>query len=551
MGAKHLIAFRNGRVVTLDARNTMAEAVLVAGNRIAAIGSDIGIAAMAPAAEVVDLAGRVLFPGFIECHAHVMGYGLVESRASLFMNLNLAPVRSRRDLLDMVADEARGRPAGEWIMGRGFPLWTWDDPALPTLAELDRAAPGNPLFLIDMSGHVDVTNSLGLAAMGYTAATPDPANGRIERDASGNPTGVLKDGAALPLYDHVPLPTAGEYLDAVRVAAANLVGMGVTTVHTLRNALPGGYRSDQYRPFMELAQRGELPLTVRLLVEAYRNIGREGDDEHLRALTGLGLRTGFGDRVVIGGVKILSDGSLDSRTSCHYEDFADAPGERGYMWRPPGDYAAMIRHAHGHGLQIAVHCNGERSTDVILDAFEDALEACPRADHRHRLEHVPLLSDNQIERIRRLGLAVCAAPSFRFEPRFKEMMVHLFGETRVREKAFRYRTLAEAGVPVFGGSDCHPCIPRWINPLGQIRLVSEEGPFDASERFGREQAVRMWTSEAARAGFEEASKGSIEVGKRADLVVLSGNPLEVPGAALENIRVDLTMVDGEIVHDRR
>jgi predicted amidohydrolase YtcJ len=548
--ANHLIAFRGGRVVTLDARNTVAQAVLVAGNRIAAVGTDAEVAAMAPAAEKIDLAGRVLFPGFIECHAHVMGYGLVESRASLFMNLNLAPVRSRRDLLDMVADEARGRPAGEWIMGRGFPLWTWDDPALPTRAELDRAAPGNPLFLTDMSGHVDVTNSLGLAAVGYTAATPDPANGRIERDASGNPTGVLKDGAALPLYDHVPLPTTDEYREAVRVAVANLAAMGITTVHTLRNALPGGYRSDQYRPFLELAGRGEMPINVRLLVEAYRHIGRQGDDEHLRSLSGLGLRTGFGGRVVIGGVKILSDGSLDSRTSCHYEDFADAPGEKGLLWRPPTDYAAMIRHAHEHGLQIAVHCNGERSTDVILDAFEDALEACPRADHRHRLEHVPLLSDLQIERIRRLGLAVCAAPNFRFEPRFKEMMIRLFGEARVREKAFRYRTLAEAGVSVFGGSDCHPCIPEWINPLGQIRLVGEEGPFHASERFGREQAVRMWTTEAARAGFEETRKGSIEAGKLADLIVLSGNPLEVAGDALGNIRVHMTMVDGEIVHRR-
>jgi len=221
------------------------------------------------------------------------------------------------------------------------------------------------------------------------------------------------------------------------------------------------------------------------------------------------------------------------------------------MWRPPADYTAMIRHAHEHGLGLAVHCNGERSTDIILDAFEDALEAFPRADHRHRLEHVPLLSDGQIERIRRLGLSVCAAPSFRFEPRFKDMMVRLFGEKRVREKAFRYHTLARAGVPVFGGSDCHPCIPEWIDPLGQIRLIGEEGPFDASERFGREEAVRMWTTEAARAGFEETSKGSIEAGKRADLIVLTDNPLEVSGDALRDIRVDLTMVDGGIVHRRR
>ena len=551
MKAKHLSILTNGRVITLDKKKTTAEAVLIAGNRIAAIGSDSQMRALAGGAEVIDLDGKVLFPGFIEPHSHVLGYGLVESRAAIFYNRNLAGTRSREEMLEIVAEEANLRSKGEWITGRGFALSYWEEPKLLTRDELDKVAPDNPVFLNDLGGHITMTNSFALEAAGYTKDTPDPPNGHLQRDESGELNGILNDQAQLHLYDKVPLPTPEQFLEAARVATNNMARMGITTVHHLRNMLPGGYQANQHLPFMELERRGELPVRVWLMCEAYRHIGLEGDYQHIEALADLGQKTGFGGKVKVGCIKVISDGWLDARTSANYEEYADTPGEKGYMWRPEGDYFELVRRAHENGLQLAIHCDGQRATDVILDAYEKVLDLLPAQGHRHRLEHVPLLSDAQMERIAKLGLSVCTVPSYRLTSWYKEMICRAYGDNKAKSLGLRYRSLMQAGVHVFGGSDCHPCQEDWLRPLGQIHLNSVEGPLNDDEKFSREEAVAMFTTSAAAGSFEEDMKGSIEVGKLADLVVLSDDPLEVPGDTLKSISVDMTMVDGEIVYRRQ
>ncbi len=549
MEATRLTVYTNSRVVTLDPERPVAEAVLVGGGRILEVGSDAGIREMAPASRVVDLGGDVLFPGFIEPHAHVMGYGLAESRAALFYNRNLAPITSREEILDVVRQEASCRPRGEWITGRGFSVDRWPDRSAPDRWELDRVAPDNPVALNDLGGHLLLCNSLALELGGVTKDSPEPNNGVLGRDAAGEPDGRLIDGAMLPVFGKVPTPSDDEMRKAARVAVQNMAAMGITTVHHIRNWLPNGYGPEQIWPFVEMEQDGTLPIRVWLMVEGYENIAQVGDYLHVDRLRALGQRTGFGDRVKIGPVKVIVDGWLDTRSSANYEPYADAPHLRGYCWREedPSDYAELVWRAHEAGFQLAIHCDGLRATDIILDAYEEAFRRQPRDDHRHRLEHIPIVTDEQIERIARLGLSVCTVPSYRMEPWYKEMICRAYGDEKAHRLTLRYRELKQAGVHVFGGSDCHPCEPQWLAPLGQIYLYSVEGPLNPANRFSREEAVGMFTTEAAKASFEEHDKGRIRPGALADLVVLSADPLTAPDAELKDIEVRRTIVGGDTV----
>jgi predicted amidohydrolase YtcJ len=536
-----------GRVVTLDPARPKAGAVLTAGDRIAALGSTDQLKQMAPDATEIDVSGMVVYPGFIEPHSHIIGYGLAESGAAAFYNRNLASITSKEEMLDLVREEARARTAKEWITGRGYAISRWPGEELLTRAELDQVAPDNPVALNDLGGHTTMANSMALQLAGITRDTPQPPNGAIFLDERGEPNGILDDAAQGPVFSQIPNPSDQELLTAARTATNNMVRMGITMSAMIRNLFPGGYFANQHRPFFEMEQRGELPIRIWLMVEGYRDIGNPGEFTYTDSLTSLGIPTGFGNMVRFGPIKIISDGWLDSRSGAEYEDYADRPGQAGYMWRPGEDYADLIARAHNAGYQLAIHCDGLRSTDIILDAYERALEQSPRDDHRHRLEHLPILTDQQIERIRKLGLLVCSVPSYRMNSWYKEMMARAYGPERL-PMTLRYRSLIDAGVHVFGGSDCHPCEEEWLHPIGQIALNAVDGPPNESERLTREEAVRMFTSGAAYASFDEDRKGTIEVGKLADFTVLTDDPLTVTDDELRKIQVTSTIVAGEIMY---
>ena len=540
--------FTADRVVTLDPERPSAKAVLVAGETIADIGTLDQMRGQAPEAPVVQIDGGVIYPGFIEPHAHVIGYGLVESRVAIFYHRNLAPITSKEEMLELVAEEARSRPPGEWITGRGYAISRWENEELLTRWDLDRVAPDNPVYLNDLGGHTTMTNSMGLRLAEITRDTPQPFNGTIFLDDSGEPNGILHDGAQGAITSMIPLPTDDELLEAARVATQQMARMGITMSAMIRNGLPGGYGPEQHRPFFRLEEQGELSIRIWLMTEAYRHIGQEGDYLYLDALRSLGIPTGHGDMVRFGPVKIISDGWLDSRSGARYVFYADTPGHPGYMYRPPDDYTELVWRAHSAGHQLAIHCDGERSTDIILDAYEAALERMPRDDHRHRLEHLPILTDEQIKRIADLGLIVCSVPSYRMNDWYKAMMERAYGPDDL-QRTLRYRSLIDAGVHVFGGSDCHPCEELWLHPMGQIALNSVDGPPNPAEKLTREEAVAMFTTAAAHASFDEDRKGTIAPGKWADLTVLADDPLTATDEDLRGIQALMTVVGGRIVYD--
>ncbi len=522
------LILRNGKVITVDAAGTVAEAVAVRGNRIAAVGSDEAIGAMAGSeTEIIDLGGRVLLPGFIDAHNHVEG----SSHGDAFrLPVAIPPLETAQDVLDTVQARAAELPPGTWIEGQG----TYYQP-MPTREQLDEAVPDHPV-LIRWSAHDVVTNSKAMEVSGVTRDTVAPPGGVIEKYANGEPSGIFRD--ARKLLD-TPIPT---YEDTLRVIPPTLTKLwleqGVTSVYTM-DSLEG------VRAYQELRDAGELP-PVRLSISFFL---RSFD---LDALLATGLRTGFGDEwLKIGGIKILFDGVWGT-TAATYAPAYGTTDNFGNLSRSPEQLREEVEKAHAAGWQVWIHCNGDRAQDLALDAFEAALEKHPREDHRHRIEHFAnfMVDDKILDRMEQLD--VISAPQASFIWRTTNELLQQPGRPRL----YILKTLIDRGFRPPGNADSVGTQPFSINPMFSFtRAVLRTSKFgtevDPEEAISVMDAIKMHTIWAAYSGFEEDIKGSLEVGKLADMVVLSGDPLSVSPDQLMSIKADLTIVDGKVVYERR
>ena len=517
---------KGGKVITVDLDDRIAQAVAIRGNQIAAVGSDSEISRwIGPKTRIVDLAGRTVVPGFIDAHNHVehTAYFL-----HLRLNIHSPPLASSAAVLEKVVRQAAKVPAGTWIVGQG----TYGQP-MPGREELDRALPDHPVVL-RWSMHKQVANSKAFEVSGIDRDTPDPPGGRLERGPDGNPTGILLeafDVLAIPPYPY------DEVREAIRRTLEDIfLKQGVTTVYALP-ASAGGVRA-----FQDLWENGELPVRVHLNITAAPGHQPLADTP---SLLKLGIRTGWGDDwLKIGAIKIFVDGS--DAMSVNYGSRPEAGGDAG-LPRSPEQLTREVTAAHGAGWQLWLHAIGDRAQDIALDAFEAALEAHPSADHRHRIEHMgnALFSRKALERARRLGIIPVPTVAFMWAD----------GSVPAGEIWYPLTTLLEMGFQPPGNADSAGTQTFGINPMFSIeRAVTRKSRTGASispdEAVSPMDVIRMHTTYAARAGFEEKTRGSLEPGKLADLVVLSGDPLTASADQLMKIRADLTMVDGEIRYER-
>ena len=535
----------HGNVITMDPDRPRAEAIAIAGNRILAVGSDEEIErTIAAGTDVIDLEGRTVVPGFIDAHAHPLGYGLAQAN----IWVDCSDVTRVDDLVRKAEEKAATLPEGQWIFGRGWPagrLERW-----PTKHDFDARVPDHPVWLNDLSGHLYVLNSKALEVLHITADTPQPPRARIDRDEAGEPIGLLRDCDPWDFAAMPPFFTQADIVTGLRTMMAKVTSLGITTSAQIGIAIPPGpYGTERVRPWLEFYERGELDVRVRLQIEPYAGLQAEGEHRYLDALVDLGFTAGFGnDWVKIGALKIISDGWQCSRTGFMLAPYSNDPGSRGLAYRAAGDYESMIDQAQQAGLQVAIHVDGDASAEMILDAFERVLRGRPNR-LRHRLEHARVLTDGQVERIAALGLVVCAAPvGYSREPWYYRMMVDNVGPQREHE-LLRHKELFDRGVVVCGGSDCHPGIDRWISPLWAIQFLTTEGPED--QRFTVEEALKVYTVNGAYAYHDEDRLGSIERGKLADLVVLGEDITRVPGEEVGCVPVEATMVDGRMVYGGR
>jgi hypothetical protein len=524
------LVLRGGKVITVDARDTIASAVAVKGDRIAAVGSDQEIAGFIGAdTEVVELSGRALLPGFIDAHTHVDG---TAENEHFRVQIQAPPLAGPAEILAKLEARASELPKGSWIVGQG----TYAQP-MPTRAELDRELPDHPV-LLRWSAHDYLINRRAAEASSITKDTPDPEGGTIEHGPDGEPE-ILRETATR--LAKVPVPSYSEMREAIRSSLHDLfLAQGVTTVYEM----PHG--PEPVRIYQDLHDSGELP--VRLSVSFFIGPGYAFE---LEDLLSTGVRTGFGDDWLrIGAIKVILDGAGVSAATY---DRNPGTGSRGTLSRTPELLAAQVLAAHKAGWQIWIHAIGDRAQDIALDSFEAAQKELPRADARHRIEHFgnAVLHKGGEERYERMERGrIIPVPEASF----------LWASTGARRPragvtSYAIKSLIERGFHPPGNSDTLGTMTMAINPWFPItravlRTARDGTEVDPQEAIQVMDGIRMHTLWAAESGFEEKLKGSIEVGKLADLVVVSKDPLGVSADQLLELRAEMTIVDGKIAFRR-
>ena len=532
----------NARVYTVDTQMPWAEAIAIRGPFISAIGTNQAVRALATDhTRQIDLQGRLVLPGLCDAHIHMHEWAINLTRP------HLASARSKAEMLSKIAAYAMQRPASDWVVCQGWNESWWGEVVFFTAHELDTAThPGQPAIAYRSDMHIAVANSEALRVAGITAATPNPEGGLIDKDAAGQPTGVLREQAIGLVTQHIPPPTHVELLELVRNAQSELHRLGITAVHDqrIKDRNEGASMMAAYRA---LRDAGELALRVNCNVAAH----------HLPNLIALGLRSGFGDDYVrLGHVKVFSDGSLGSRTAWMLEPFVPQsptdPDNYGVNVTPPEQMAAEFYQAQQQGFPISVHAIGDRANRVVLDIFEEIAPLLPPPPVPHRIEHVQTIQRNDMARLAKLNITASVQPLHLTDDR--DLTERYWGERAANTYAFH--SLHEAHVRLAFGSDA-PVANS--NPfLGIHAALERRQPNDArpswqpQEQLDLDTIIHAYTLGAAQAAGWQRSIGSITPGKRADLICVDRDifHLSTDAARIDDIaatQVVATLVDGNFV----
>ncbi len=534
MTADSYLALVNGVV---HADGGTAAAIGIREPFIAAVGDTSEILAQAPAgATVIDLAGRHVLPAFTDSHTHYHRAAVLRMH---FLDFTALAPRSAGDVLAAVRGADAALPPGQWVQGDNLSAAALAEGRLPTRADLDRACPGRPVVLRTVGKHGISANSAALAAAGITAATPDPPGGRIERDAAGEPTGVLHETAKLRLDalradTVVPPLSETARLAALRQGLRELARHGITEIHEIVQS------PDELADYARLREAGELTARVVGYVRVIE--GQASLDDLLR----LGLRTGFGDDWLrLGGVKVSIDGSCTMHNAALYTGYRDDPGNTGLLRVTAGDLDDIVARAERGGLQVALHAIGQRAVDMAADAVERAQAGRP-GRLRHRVEHAYLAPrPGQLERLRDLGVVVSTQPSFLWAN--GDTWPGMFGAEET-SRMMPVRSLLDLGIPVQLNTD-YPNAP--LDPAVTLRAAVDRRTRDgavigAAEAVTARTAWSLATAGSAYGAFEERTRGMIAPGFLADLVVLAADPYS-PGA-LGPEAVEATLAGGRPTH---
>jgi predicted amidohydrolase YtcJ len=528
--------FTNGTIRTLDPVNPVVEAVLVEQGRVVAVGSLEDIRERAGSdAETIDLAGATMLPGFIESHNHFQmagtGFAHVDLRGEVCDSIGEMQRRLR--------ERADQTPAGEWVIGRGYDQTILQENRHPTRYDLDEAVPDHPVVIFHMSYHGLVANSKALERAGVNQNTDDVPGGDIYRDEHGEPNGVFMESPAMSLVsDHLPKNGVPEYRHGLGLARDHYLPKGVTAVHDARI---GTY--DEVRAYAAAIASDELP------IRSYLMVAPELYDAELEGQAGdlgpsLGLPSG---RLIAGPVKMFQDGAIQAYTAALTQPYFDAPDEYGVKIHDPEFLKSEIVRFHKLGHQIAIHGNGDSAIDDILDGYEAALEAHPRDDHRHRIEHCQTARPDQLERMARLGVTSSV---------FINHLWH-FGDRHLSrflgpERAHRMEPLASmTKLSIRWG--LHSDFPvTEVDPLKGIwlavnRQTSGGQKIGEAEAVDVDMALRGFGPDAAYLGFQENSMGTIAPGFYADFAILSGDPV-ADTAAIKDLKVLGTVIGGRFVY---
>jgi hypothetical protein len=533
------LVFINGNIYTANDKQPRAEALAVRGDRIVFVGSNTAVKRFqGPRTRVIDLRGATVLPGFTDAHCHLIGIGQRE------MTLNLEGITSLEDFLGKVKARVDQAKPGEWITGRGWIETFWKPPVFPTRQDLDKIAPNNPVFLTRADGHGGVANSAALKIGGITKETKDPFGGQILRDKeSGEAVGMLLDTAQGLVAQHIPARAEGDVEQAVILGVKRSIELGWTQVQDAG----GSFRDVDV--FKKLYGEGKIKIRIYKAVHgpgpAAERLLREGP-----------IIGAFGNRLTVRTIKVVSDGALGSRGAALLAPYSDAPDSKGFLRVKAEDLQPMLRESLRKGIQVETHAIGDYANRFTLDEYEKALKAVPLAqrkvrDPRWRDEHTQIVDPADLPRYAKLGIIPSMQPSHAIgDLHFAPSRV---GVDRLKG-AYAWQTLIKSGAIIPGGSDApvergEPMI-EFYAAVARKDMNGFSGPgWHPEEAVTRDQALKMFTIWAAYAAFEEKVRGSIEVGKLADLTVLSADIMKIPEMDILKTRNIMTVINGEIVYE--
>ncbi len=543
------LVFTNGAVNMVDAVRSWSQAVAVRDGRIVAVGTDADLRDLIGTnTEVHDLGGKMLLPGFQDAHVHPPPSGLE------MLQCNLSDAYSREEYRRIIRTYAEEHPDEPWIMGGGWSLDIFPG-GNPHTGDLDDIAPDRPVYLTNRDGHDAWVNSRALEMAGLTRATPDPPDGRIERDEDGEPSGTLHEGAKDLVFELTPEVTTEDWEEGLRVAQEYLHSLGITA---WQDAIVGGHY-DSFDAYVGMAERGELTARVVGALWWDRHRGEDQVEEHL------GRRErGRVGRFRATTVKIMQDGICENFTAGVLEPYLDGHGNptdrRGLSFVDPEALKGHVTRLDREGFQVHFHAIGERAVREALDAVEAARLANGPNDLRHHIAHIQIVHPDDIPRFRKLGVVANAQPLWAtLEGQMVNLTIPFLGPERTTWQ-YPFATLVRAGAMLAFGSDWSVSSPNpmWemsvaVNrmvPAGYAYMVGDQATkevFLPEERIDLPTAIHAFTMGSAYVNHLDRETGSIEVGKLADLVVVEPNLFDLPPEDLSGAKVMMTLVEGEKV----
>ena len=533
------IVFKNGNVYTVDPKTPRAQAIAVNKDRIVFVGSDADAQKfVGPKTRVVDLKGSTVLPGFADAHQHLSGVGFRE------MTLNLEGTTSLEDFLAKVKVRVEQAKPGEWVTGRGWIETHWKPPVFPTRWDLDKVAPNNPVILGRADGHGSVANTAALNLGGIDKNTPNPFGGEISKDKqSGEPNGMLLDAAQGLVRRRIPPTTPAEAERAVVLGVKRNIELGWTQIQDA-----GGSYND-VEVFKKLYGEGKIKLRI------YKAVHGPGPSA-TRLLNDGPTIGAFDNRFTFRTIKVVSDGALGSRGAALLGPYSDASDTSGFLTVKAEDLRPMLIEALRKGIQVETHAIGDRANRFILDEYESAFKAVPAserkvADPRWRVEHAQIVNPADIPRFAKLGIIPSMQPSHAIGD------LH-FAPSRVGiprlAGSYAWETFIKSGVMIAGGSDApvergEPMIEFYAAVARKDQKGFSGEGWHPEEAVSRADALKMFTLWPAYAAFEEKLRGSIEVGKLADLTILSADIMTIPAPEILKTRCVMTVINGEIVYE--
>ena len=538
-----LILF-NGTIHTVNEKQPRVEAVAIKDGIIQAVGDNEAVLELKqPHTQMMDLDGKLVIPGFNDCHLHLLAHGI---------NLERMDCRGIASIAELVEKgkqfiKERNLAPGQWVLGYGWDESFYAEKRLPTCEDLDRISTENPIALTRVCVHSVLVNSCAMALAEITSDSPQPDGGSFSTDDSGNPTGLFSETGRYLIYNRIPDPDLNEIKAIIRSVADIAVKLGITSIQSDDfEALNSKNWRDVVQAYTELRNDGELPLRVyqQCLLPDY---------DRLKAFIDEGYTTGVGDAFYkIGPLKLLTDGSIGSQTAYLREPYEDKPDDRGICVLSEEELDNLTELAQTHGMQLLYHAIGDASMIMCLDAFQKVYGQSGDEKTRPGIVHCQITDDALLKRFEEQKVMALVQPITLAND--LQILDRRLGEDRV-QRTYCYRSLVESGVNVGLSSDC-PVDD--LDPIKNVYVATTRQDFSGYPKAGWhpeeclsvEQAVYGLTMGGAICSFEESVKGSIETGKYADLVVLSEDIFSVASRDLLNVDVCLTLVDGKVVYEK-